>query len=71
MNTSIELDADQRAVIANYQGARSIVAGPGSGKTATMVELIHTMLNDGVPASDIRAVTFSKEMALALEKEPG
>ena len=65
----IELNPDQQAVITEYQGARAVIAGPGSGKTATMVELIRTLLNVGVPASDIRAVTFSKEMAHALEKK--
>lgn len=64
----LELDSDQKAVIVDYRGARSIVAGPGSGKTATMVELIHALIESGVLPSEIRAVTFSKEMAVALEK---
>ena len=67
----IELNPDQQAVIADYRGARSVVAGPGSGKTATMVRLIRKLLDAGVPASEIRAVTFSKEMAQTLEKRVG
>ena len=67
----IELNPDQQAVIADPEGARSVVAGPGSGKTETMVKLIRALLASGYSASDIKAVTFSKEMALALEKRAG
>jgi superfamily I DNA/RNA helicase len=34
-----------------------------------MVEFIRTLLASGVSASDVRAITFSKEMALSLEKK--
>src|ERR1700681_2007801 len=64
----IELNVDQRTVVTEHRGARSVVAGPGSGKTATMVEFIATLLQNGVSPSEIRAVTFSKEMALVLER---
>jgi len=67
----LELNADQQAVIADPQGPRAIVAGPGSGKTTTMVELVHALLNAKVPSSDIRAVTFSKEMAETITKRIG
>jgi superfamily I DNA/RNA helicase len=65
----VELNAGQQAVITDYRGARSVVAGPGSGKSTTMVELIRSLLSVGVSASEVRAVTFSKEMASALEKK--
>ena len=65
------LDADQQKVVADPRGARSVVAGPGSGKTTTMVGLIKTLMDAGIPASEIRAVTFSKEMAQALERRVG
>jgi superfamily I DNA/RNA helicase len=67
----VTLNDEQSAPIYDYEGARSIVAGPGSGKTATMVALVHKLLDDGVSPSDIRAVTFSKEMAAALERRVG
>ena len=63
----IDLNVDQQEVVQDPDGARSVIAGPGSGKTATMVRLIDDLLNSGIPASDIRAVTFSNEMAKALE----
>lgn len=65
-----EMNHDQLAVICEYDGARSVVAGPGSGKTTTMVELIRELIDvHGISPSEIRAVTFSKEMAAVLEKK--
>ena len=58
---------DQQAVIDNPNGARSVVAGPGSGKSTTMVGMIRRLLESGVSPADVRAVTFSKEMATSLE----
>jgi superfamily I DNA/RNA helicase len=62
---------DQQSVIDNPDGARSVVAGPGSGKSTTMVGMIRRLLESGVSPSDIRALTFSKEMASVLEKKLG
>lgn len=62
-----QLNVDQQAVVSEYSGARSVIAGPGSGKTTTMIELIRTLIANGVAPTDIRAVTFSKEMAKVLE----
>ena len=66
-----DLNADQKLVITDCLGARSVIAGPGSGKTTTMVSLIKSLVASGVRSSEIRAVTFSKEMAAALEKKLG
>lgn len=63
------LNADQQAIILNPDGARSVIAGPGSGKSTTMVEFIRSRIEAGISPSQIRAVTFSKEMAVALEKK--
>ena len=67
----VNLSADQQAVITNYTGARSVIAGPGSGKSTMLVELIRTLLSAGVQPSEIKAVTFSKEMASTLAKKVG
>lgn len=61
-------DDDQTRVIDDSEGARSVIAGPGSGKTTTMVGFVRRLLDRGIPPSQIRAVTFSKEMAVTLEK---
>lgn len=66
-----QLNADQQAVIKESDGARCCLAGPGSGKTTTMVDFIRQLVDAGVRPSDIRAITFSKEMALTLEKRLG
>lgn len=65
------LNTEQRIVVQNPEGIRSVVAGPGSGKSTTMVELIRDLMMLGVSAGDIKAVTFSREMASALEKKLG
>ena len=67
----MDLNVDQAKVVAEYLGPRSVVAGPGSGKTSTMVEFVRMLIADGISPSEIRAVTFSKEMATVLEKRIG
>jgi DNA helicase II / ATP-dependent DNA helicase PcrA len=66
-----QLNSDQMLVLREHQGPRVVLAGPGSGKTTTMVTLIRWLVDDGVMPCDIRAVTFTKEMATALEKKLG
>lgn len=61
-------DDDQTLVIEDCEGPRAVEAGPGSGKTTTMVGLINRLIDRGVSPSQIRALTFSKEMATTLEK---
>lgn len=62
-------DDDQTTVIEEFEGPRAVQAGPGSGKTTTMVGLVKRLIDRGVSSSQIRAVTFSKEMAKQLEKK--
>ncbi len=62
------LDQDQQAIVNDFRGAVCVIAGPGTGKTTTMVDLIQDLLDNGVMQSEIRAVTFSREMAETLEK---
>ena len=65
----MSLNADQQQIVDERDGARCVIAGPGTGKTTTMTQFIESLLDSGVPASKIRAVTFSKEMAEALNKK--
>jgi len=58
------LDPDQRAAAAVSEGPLVILAGPGTGKTRTLVHAIaHRVLERGVPASQCLAVTFTRRAA--------
>lgn len=66
---TLDLNPDQSLVVAEREGPRAVVAAAGTGKSSTMVELIRALLSSGVSPLDIKAVTFSKEMAEALSKK--
>lgn len=53
----------QEAALAAGPGPVLVLAGPGSGKTRTLVGRVTRLLKDGVPASDIVAVTFTRRAA--------
>ncbi|HEX6796710.1 MAG TPA: UvrD-helicase domain-containing protein [Ktedonobacterales bacterium] len=58
-----ELDASQ-AMAARAQGPALVVAGPGSGKTKTLVgRVAHLIAERGVPPEHILALTFSNRAA--------
>ncbi|RXH94807.1 hypothetical protein DVH24_024491 [Malus domestica] len=48
-----------------------IVAGPGSGKTSTMVGRVLMMLNEGISASNILAMTFTTAAASEMRDRIG
>jgi DNA helicase II / ATP-dependent DNA helicase PcrA len=56
-------EAQHAAATASIGQPLLIVAGPGSGKTKTMVGRVAYMLREGVTASRILAVTFTKNAA--------
>ena len=58
------LDPDQRAAAAVTTGPLVITAGPGTGKTRTLVHAIaHRVREQGVPAAECLAVTFTRRAA--------
>ncbi|GLS33067.1 Superfamily I DNA or RNA helicase [Mesorhizobium albiziae] len=58
-------DSQRRA--ADHRGAPFLLsAGPGTGKTKTLVDRIAGLLREGVPASAILALTFSNKAAQEL-----
>lgn len=58
------LDAAQRAVVAHEGGPLLVLAGPGTGKTTTMVEAIVDLVERrGVGPDEVLALTFSRKAA--------
>ncbi|OHV37564.1 MULTISPECIES: UvrD-helicase domain-containing protein [Pseudofrankia] len=58
------LDPDQRAAAAVPDGPLVILAGPGTGKTRTLVHAVaYRVLERGVPAGECLAVTFTRRAA--------
>lgn len=63
------LDPEQAAVVAHRQGPLLVLAGPGTGKTTTIVEAIAARLTDPqdpVPAESVLGLTFGRRAALEL-----
>jgi len=58
------LDVDQRAAASVVEGPLLIVAGPGSGKTRTLVHrIVHLVADCGVAAERCLAITFTRRAA--------
>ena len=45
-----------------------IIAGPGSGKTKTVIQRIVFLLQKNVPSTEILALTFSKKASLEMKE---
>jgi DNA helicase-2/ATP-dependent DNA helicase PcrA len=64
-------DADQTAAVAHPEGPLLIVAGPGTGKTRTLVARIARLLADGADPATITAITFTRKAATELRQRLG
>ncbi|MCX5416481.1 ATP-dependent DNA helicase [Streptomyces sp. NBC_00059] len=60
------LDAPQRAVVDHGDGPLLVLAGPGTGKTATLVEAVARRVADGTDPARILVLTFSRKAAVEL-----
>lgn len=63
------LDASQQAVVDHPGGPLLVLAGPGTGKTTTMVEAILARVERGTPPDRILALTFSRKAADQLREK--
>lgn len=57
------LNKEQREAVNHIHGPMLVLAGPGSGKTHTLVERILHLIDKGVPPNQILTITFSKKAA--------
>lgn len=57
------LNEQQKQVVINYNGPCIVSAGPGAGKTKTVVSRAAYMIEDGVKASSILLFTFTRKAA--------
>ncbi|MDI1454895.1 ATP-dependent DNA helicase [Streptomyces sp. ATE26] len=60
------LDAAQRAVVDHGAGPLLVLAGPGTGKTTTLVESVAARIDRGADPERILVLTFSRRAAVDL-----
>ncbi|MEV0849424.1 ATP-dependent DNA helicase [Streptomyces sp. NPDC049954] len=62
----LSLDAAQRAVVDHRTGPLLVLAGPGTGKTTTLVESVAARIERGTDPERVLVLTFSRKAAVAL-----
>lgn len=63
------LDADQRRVVEHPGGPLLVLAGPGTGKTTTLVEaVVHRVADRGLAPEQVLVLTFSRRAAQELRE---
>ena len=62
------LDDAQRAVVEHRGGPLLVLAGPGTGKTTTLVEAVAHRVETGLDLGSILVLTFSRQAARALSE---
>lgn len=66
---SASLNPEQESAVRTAEPRVAVVAGPGTGKTKTLVARIAYLMEEcGVPACEITAVTFTRQAALEMKE---
>ncbi|MGW0840799.1 ATP-dependent helicase [Streptomyces sp. NPDC002787] len=60
------LDAEQRGVVDHENGPLLVLAGPGTGKTTTLVESVAARVARGADPARVLVLTFSRKAAVEL-----
>lgn len=58
-----QLDPSQQAVVDHTDGPLLVLAGPGTGKTTTLVEAVVQRVRDGASPDEVLVLTFSRKAA--------
>jgi DNA helicase II / ATP-dependent DNA helicase PcrA len=63
---ALDIDDEKKEAIKITEGPLLIIAGPGSGKTKTLVERVVHLVTKGVPPTSIMVATFTEKAAAEL-----
>ncbi len=64
----VALTPEQEAVVRHRGGPLLVLAGPGTGKTTTIVEAVASHIDEGLPADSVLVLTFSRRAAVDLRR---
>lgn len=64
----IKLNKSQYEAVFSTTSRLAIIAGPGTGKTRTLVTRIKRLLGEGLPASSVMALTFTNKAAREIKE---